>query len=116
MSGVSEVYKFLSNLPLIAIQPQVVSISVPWLDGASINRTLLMWRTTLAQRRQEASKYAVPLDCNRKEFTSKQQCDDANALRNKIYIDAGKLLSSLERNIQALEDYKNFPKKLASLL
>jgi len=48
--------------------------------------------------------------------TAKQACEKQNAINQKAYLNAQKFSKSLERNIQTLESYKDFPQQLNKLI
>jgi len=48
--------------------------------------------------------------------TAKAACEEQNAINQNAYIDAQKFVQSLERNIEILESYKDFPEQLNKLI
>lgn len=63
-----------------------------------------------------ATSWSLGRTCNLSDATEQQNCELENAAREKIHIDAQKLVSSLERNLEIIEEYKNFPEKLNKLI
>lgn len=52
-SWISGVYEFMSNLPIINIQPQKVYVDIPWADQATIDKAILDWKLKSKQRKEE---------------------------------------------------------------
>lgn len=120
LSGMSAVYQFLSNMPLVAVEPQVVSINIPWIDGPSLKKWIFKWQMTLEQWKQEINRataaWSLWATCNQSDPDEKQACQESNAVKQKVIVDARKLVSSLEKNIQILKEYQDFPRKLSELI
>jgi hypothetical protein len=104
LSGIKAAYEFLGNIPLVQIESETISVNVPWADASSLDRALTDWRFTLDQWKAEISR-----------AQSQWEISDEN-LRNKLDSDAEGLVRSLERNIEILEEYKEFPEKLNELI
>ena len=132
ISGIRSVYEFLWNVPLVAIEPETIEVNIPWMTPEDIEATKANWQNTLDEWKAEVDRaweswslwetcnYIDPnqQDPNEKKFQQELQaeCQQDNALKNKAYVDANNLISSLERNISILEDYKRFPEKLNKLI
>jgi hypothetical protein len=117
ISGVNEVYQFLSNLPLIALQPSTVSVNIPWIDQTTLNRVIIDWNMTANQWQEEINRVTQVRD---RLSTSCASWDAACAAQvvaqDAVKLKSRKFLSSLKRNIQTLEEYKQLPKKINDLL
>ena len=98
-SWIQQAYEFLSSVPIIQIESETIKINIPWIDETSLEKTIISWKETLAQRKEEFSNISEYLDYDPDEI-----------------VKISKLLASLERNIQTLEDYKNFPERLSTLV
>ena len=92
-------YNFLGNIPLISIQPQQVSIDVPTIDKSSFDKVLLNWQLVSSQWENEI-----------KDWEARATVDQ------NVVSELKKLQSTLNKNIQILEDYKKIPSKIAKLL
>lgn len=104
LSGIKAAYEFLGNIPLVQIESETISINVPWADASSLDRALTDWRFALDQWKSEIAR-------------AKSEWDISDGdLRDKFDSDAEGLLRSLERNIEILEEYKEFPEKLNELI
>ncbi len=118
-SWIKEAYNYMSNIPLIQIEQEVINISVPYPEEESINRTLKSWGNTVDNWTDELerAKWAWTLwaFCSW-TWAEKSRCEQENAIWEKILIDTQGLISSLERNIDVLNDYKTFPEKLGELV
>ncbi len=120
ISWINEVYQFLSQMPLVAIEPEIVSISIPWIDQTSIDKALIEWRITRDNWQEEIDtakeSWSMGALCNQEVESERQECQEDNAAKNKIILKADALITSLDRNIEVLEDYKDFPEKLNELI
>ncbi len=131
VSWIRSVYEFLGNVPLVAIEPETVEVNIPWITPTQIDATKADWENTLEEWKAEVKRaeeswslwrscdYIDPTsEGDDREFQQQQQaeCEDINDLNQKAYLDANNLISSLERNIAILDDYKRFPEKLNKLI
>jgi hypothetical protein len=107
-------------MPLVAIEPEIVSISIPWIDQTSIDKALIEWRITRDNWQEEIDtakeSWSMGALCNQEVESERQECQEDNAAKNKIILKADALITSLDRNIEVLEDYKDFPEKLNELI
>lgn len=112
----------MSNLPLIALQPATVSVNIPWVDATTLNRAILDWQMTLAQRQDELNRVtSIRSNASSKcagmsDASAKSACMAQSAIQDTAKVNARKFFSSLERNIQTLKEYKDIPKKINDLL
>lgn len=117
---IESVYKFLSNTPLIDIRQEIVYINIPWIDSVDIEKAISDWKLKKKQWEDEIDRawneWSLWWACNQTDPVLKKKCQDQNSLNNKISLDADLLLNSLEKNIEILEWYKNFPKDLYKLI
>lgn len=122
ISGVNEVYQFLSNLPLIALQPATVSVNIPWIDQTTLNRVIIDWNMTANQWQEEINRVTdirsrLQSSCSgMADGAAKATCTAQSAAQDTVKLKSRKFLSSLQRNIQTLEEYKQLPKKINDLL
>lgn len=119
VTWMSQVYKFLSTLPLIAIEPQVVNINVPWIDKAALDKAIKTFNNTKKQWEQEIERasnaWSLWATCSWTDV-EKSECEQRNEVSNKLILDARGLISSLEKNIEILEGYKKFPEQLRGVI
>lgn len=115
-SGIKEAYEFLSNTPLVSIDPEPVTLNIPWIDSTTLNKTIEDWKITAEWWKQELedakNSWSYWESCDEGDT----QCEKENSIKEKFVIDTSKTIYSLERNIQILEDYKKFPEKLSTLV
>ncbi|MCP4523251.1 MAG: hypothetical protein GY828_03460, partial [Candidatus Gracilibacteria bacterium] len=115
-SGIEEAYKFLSSLPLISIEQETLSIELPWIEEAERKAAVQKWSNTVDQWKKEVKRagesWSLGATCKEGDTV----CEENNAASAKILVDAEALISSLERNIEVLEDYREFPKKVGELV
>lgn len=121
-SGIRQVYEFLGNLPMISILPEKIYISIPWIDGVTIDKAIRDFKLTQAQWTAEVEQkqkmWSGGLEwCDSKATDSaKAQCKRDYAYANSLSINAWALTNSLNQNIQALEEYKKLPEKVNKMI
>lgn len=120
ISWIHEVYQFLSQMPLIELSPETISVSIPRIDETTLNKTILDWKATKADWSEEINEKtqarSLWATCNQRTESEKQACKEENEIKQKASLQANTLLKSLEKNISILEDYKNIPKDLNDLV
>jgi hypothetical protein len=120
ISWISEVYQFLSQMPLVSIEPEVVSINIPRVDQTTLDKALIEWRITRDNWKNEIDtakeSWSLWALCNQAVESERKQCQEDNDIKSKVILNADALITSLDRNIEVLEDYKNFPEKLNKLI
>jgi len=104
-SGIKEAYTFLSNVPLIKIEKDIVKANIPWIDKESIDKNLTSWWNTLKQWKDEWKRAE-------KQWKSLKDFDENNELYKNTSVWVSGLIGSLEKNIERLEEYKRTPEKL----
>ncbi len=102
LNWINSVFDFLSNIPLIKVEPQKVIINYPVVDS-SIDKFISNGKLTAFQWQQEIDR-----------AKNSWKCSDAKCL--KTLHDWQNLVYSLNKNLSIIEDYKNFPEKLAKLI
>lgn len=105
------VYEFLSNMPIVKIEPQRVDVNIPWIDKTSIDKAIADFEITKSQWQEELARAqsnwsAQNYTCV--ETTSAGECKTVAQVQALIY--------SIERNIEILESYKNLPEELYKML
>lgn len=106
-SGIKAVYDFIWSLPMVAVKSQTVNVNIPWITNASLFKAKINFQLTKKQREEEVKRVE----------TARWSLDAAEkSIWDKIIVDARALIRSLDKNIAALEEYKNFPKNLVELL
>lgn len=119
-SWIESVYKFLSNTPLVDIQQEIVYINIPWIDGVDIEKALVDWKLKYRQWKEEIEtatwEWSLWNICTQSDPAKKAQCEEQNTLNEKVSLNANDLLYSLERNIEILEWYKDFPRNFYKLI
>ncbi len=115
-SWIKEAYEFIGSLPLVKIEQEPVDIQVPWISVTEIDKTILTREKTIESRRTEISNFSDSwtywATCDEWD----QECLDKNAAYEKIIVDANALVSSLEANLDAINDYKEIPEKINKLI
>ena len=122
-SGIKSVYKFLWTVPIINIYSQKIFIDIPWVDKATLDNALFELTTTRMQWENEiksaAENWTMGYYCDKLYTTDSniQSCkEEAKNKAIELRINSAKLLSSLDKNIQILKDYKELPEKLQLLI
>lgn len=120
LSGIKEAYDFLGNIPLVNIETETININVPWIDATELNRFSVDWKYTLEQWKGELesakNRWSVGAACNEDTPAEQARCEQENSIKQKAYADTDALIQSLETNIEILEEYKEFPERLAKLI
>ncbi len=111
MSGIRGVYEFLWNLPIISIVPEQVNVNIPWIDESTLNKALLEWELTREQWRNEWERVKAEWGWNNYNCVGTPSSDDC-----QVILDMENLLSTLDKNIEILKSYKEFPAELHKLL
>lgn len=119
LSGIREVYEFIWNIPLVNLETETISVNVPWMETAEIDRFLLDWNISLEQWKSEfeskAQAWSVGVTCSW-SAAEIARCKQENDIKKQASLDVSAYIWSLERNIQILQEYKEFPDKLAKLI
>lgn len=119
LSWIREVYEFIWNIPLLTVESETIPVNVPWIEQAELSRFILDWKLTAEQWKAElASKsdaWSLWATC---DGTAAEiaRCQQENEIKKKASLEVWEFIVSLERNIQILEEYKEFPDKLAKLI
>lgn len=119
LSGIREVYEFIGNIPLINLETETISVNVPWIEPAEIDRFLIDWNGSLEQWKwqieSKSSAWSWWSTCSGTD-AEVARCQSENDIKEKAYVDVNAYVASLEKNIQTLQEYKEFPDKLAKLI
>jgi len=119
LSWIKQVYEFVWNIPLVNIESEKISVNVPWIEPTELNRFIADWEITAEQWKSEVDRasrsWSLGGTCS---WTASEiaRCESENDIRNQAHIDAKAFVSTLERNIEILHEYKKFPEKLAKLI
>lgn len=116
ISGIRSAYEFLSNMPLVAIEPQTVPVNVPWVTGESIDKAKLDFERTRQQWIDEIDRAKESWSFGQTCEPDDTQCAERNAISERFVLDAERLIRAIDRNIEILNEYKNFPHELNKLL
>ena len=98
-SWIREAFEFLSTLPLVNLNQEIVNINVPWISQEELNRVKVSRNETIRQREEEAKKYS-----NKWEYG------------DKVSAQINWLIGSIRKNLEIIEDYKNIPEKIKKLI
>lgn len=107
ISGIKAAYEFMSHLPLIKLQNEMVDISVPWMSLEEMNKWYVNAVLTLKQ-------YQAEFDRAKTEWSKVQ--NPSELANNKIVIQTEGLIGSLQENIRIIDSYRKFPEKLQKYL
>lgn len=97
VSWLKAVYEFLWNIPLVNVKEENVNVNIPWIDETTANRIVNDRNASIKQRRTEITR--VNWD-NSVSITS----------------DLQRLINTVEKNIEIIEEYKKTPEKISKLL
>lgn len=106
ISWVKAAYEFMSHLPLIKLENEMVDIAIPWLSFEEMDKWLIdaklkqkQWQTELASKQEKWSSLG-----------------SADGVDKQVLLRTDWLLSTLGENIRIIEEYKRFPEKLQKYL
>jgi uncharacterized repeat protein (TIGR01451 family) len=120
LSGIKEAYEFLGNIPLVNIETETINVNVPWIDPNELNRFSVDWKYTLQQWKDELNaakdSWSLWAACSEGTQAEIERCQEQNSINERVYKETNDFISSLETNIQILEEYKEFPEQLAKLI
>jgi hypothetical protein len=109
LTGYNQFLSYLNSIPLIKIEPKELEIKLPAITPVQILRMKNHYEQMIAHIKNELERIKNQWTCfkNAKDSTIKdiQLCE-------KIRVGAEAALNNLEKNIQALEAYQQFPKKI----
>ncbi len=115
-SWIKEAYEFLGSLPLVKINQQQVNINVPWITPEEIDKKVISRQATIDSWKKEIENAKNSWSYWNTCQTWDQECLDKNAASEKIILDASKMVSSLEANLDSIKDYKEIPEKINKLI
>lgn len=85
-------------------------------DTTELNRFSVDWKYTLEQWKGEFANaknlWSLWAACDQPTQAEKDRCQQENSVKQKAYADTDAFIKSLETNIEILEEYKEFPKRL----
>lgn len=119
LSWIKEVYAFLGNVPLVNIESETINVSVPWIEPSQIDRSIVDWEYALEQYKWEfaraSASWSAWAACS---GTAGEiaRCQRENDIAETLNIQTWQFIGSLETNIQILQEYKEFPDRLAELI
>ncbi|MDD5769409.1 MAG: hypothetical protein PHE25_00425 [Candidatus Gracilibacteria bacterium] len=116
IGGIKGAYEFISTLPMISIQTQKVTLNVPWPDKKTIEKALADFEATKKQWTQELERAQKDWNINNYTTVGNQNSVNQDGNREKIVINTKNLINSIDKNIEILNDYKNFPEKIYKML
>ena len=119
-SWIKEAYEFIANIPFIKIKQETVDVSVPWPDQETLNKTLLDRENTIESWKKELKRakdvWSFWNLCSEDTLEKQEKCEKENEFKLKIIVDTEALISSLEKNLEVINDYKDIPKKINKLV
>lgn len=133
-SWIKEAYEFIGSLPLVNIHQEPVFIELPWISVSEIDKTILSRELTLNSWQEELDRaldsWSYWATCNNfdenKVYASdserenaialQAECEEKNNISEKISWDIWWLISSLEKNIEVIKEYKKTPEKINELI
>ena len=115
-SGIKEAYEFLANIPLVKIKQETVNVSVPWIDEETINKTIAARKNTVESRKTELKRAKNNRTLWMLCEDDDKECEDKSKLSYEFVVKTESLISSLEANLEILNDYKEIPKKINKMI
>lgn len=114
IESMEDIYDALNNFPLLNIHPVDIPIKVPHLSRGQIlalQADLLAWKEDAKKEIERAKKNWA----NCPEGKTPSECSAWNAVRNKILVNADHLLSTVDQNLNTLENFLNQPFDIADI-
>lgn len=114
-------YEYIGNIPLVNVETETINVNVPWIDMSELERFSVDWEYTLEQWKEELKdaqqRWDITKDCSSESTAAGQaRCEQEIEYGKVLSVQAGDLISSLEQNMQILQEYKEFPEKLSKLI
>ncbi len=106
ISGIQEAYEFLSQVPYINIEEEVVNIDLPW-PAEDIDGIVVQWELAAKQWEEEIEKTKVEW-----AWSNGSGWID----RSNFIVDADSFVKTLRRNVKTLKTYKDIPQDISELL
>ena len=114
IESMEDIYDALNNFPLLNIHPVDIPIKVPHLSRGQI--LAFAGRSSCVERRcQKEIERAKKNWANCPEGKTPSECSAWNAVRNKILVNADHLLSTVDQNLNTLENFLNQPFDIADI-
>jgi uncharacterized repeat protein (TIGR01451 family) len=99
----------INRLPIIDIGTEEVMLKIPIMTQQEINKVKNDWRKWLEDAKKEIKRYKDLIGCG----GDKEKDDpDKKDICDKIFIDATKLIQGVEKNLEAMDEWTKFPKKI----
>jgi len=119
LSWIKEVYEFIGNVPLVNVETETIHVNIPWPDPNELERALVDWKLSLELYKEEiqnaSNDWSLWATCTGTEAEI-ARCQQQNEIGDNLLIQSWKFIDSLETNIWILEEYKEFPDRLADLI
>lgn len=120
LSGIKQVYEFIGKIPLVSIETETVSISVPWIDPSELNRFTTDWSYGLEQMQEEVERaknsWSFWAACNESIPQAQEACEQQNNIRRNASLEVDEFINSVRYNIEILRSYAEIPERLAKLI
>jgi len=119
LSGIKEVYEFIGNVPLVNVETETIHVNIPWPDPNELERAIADWQLSLELYKEEiqnaSNDWSLWSTCT---WTDAEiaRCQQQNEIGDNLLIQSWKFIDSLETNIWILQEYKEFPDRLADLI
>jgi hypothetical protein len=108
---VKAAYDFMSRLPMINIETQKVNFNLPWIDKKTVDKAIRDFEITKTQWTNELER--AKTDWNIDQYNC---ASNVSTTECKVMIDTQKLISSIDKNIAILNEYKKFPEKINKMI
>lgn len=113
---IKSAYEFIWKLPMISVETQKIQINIPWIDSKSADRAITDFTLAKDQRSEALKRAQSAWDPSWYGTVWNGSTNWKDGNREKIIADTKSLISSIDKNIETLKDYKNFPVKIHKML
>lgn len=110
---ISELYDAISSLPLLKIREVNVPIKVPYLSRAQIFALRSDISSWIADAEAEVKRATDDWAAGCQD--GKEACDEVQAVKEKIIVNANKTIATAKKNLNILESYIRQPAVLANI-
>lgn len=102
----------LNRFPLISLQTEEVTLKIPTLTPQEIQKVQNDWRQWQVDFDEELKRVKDLWGCDPKNKGKKENEDLCQKVFNKLFVDGTKLIQAVEKNMDAMDEWMMFPKKV----
>ncbi len=108
---IKSAYEFISNMPIIKIEPQKVNFNAPWIDKATLDKAIKDFQSAKVQWTGELDRAKKQWNIDSYNCVETSQTE---ACKNVANVQS--LINSIDKNIEILERYKKIPEDIFKMV